>query len=427
MAIYELTITLFLVVLGGLLGLWIALRSQINKLRAEQRELIEQVKQNREEAVITVPLATSDSGDTPIVADEENTVSTLLEKLREDVFLVQRLTAYTFGNTRDRRLAQIISGQMQQVEKRTEELLATISVEHKTTIERFKQLEQQLETHKLQLQEIMNSVGMFERVLAGPSLKGRLGERIVEQQLQLLPGEWISRNVRFSGGRVVEFGLRMPNGKLIPIDSKWTATPLLNLHGQQTDETIRRQLEERIRGEVITRAREVLKYLDKDRTLSFCIAAVPDAVFQICQPIQALLARSNVTLVSYSLLVPYIIMLVDFAYSNIQAVPLLQAGTALKRTFYELETLQQEIDTKIRGTFDKVQLQQSLHLRYNQSLQSLTQKMDRLEEDLLGLRTQVPTTLDPIDPSELSSIPKNLKARLDQLRERVASLNYDLE
>lgn len=386
------------------------LRSQITKLRLEQQQFFEQIKQSLAPPEDTPAEVVLNHNIEPVLADTSGSVTTLIDTLREDVFLMR-----------------LFAAQVEKVEKQTAQLLVALSREQGSTLERLKNLDQQLESHSRQLRSITESVGMFERVLAGPSLKGRLGERIVEQQLQILPGDWIARNVRFSDGRVVEFALRMPDGKIVPIDSKWTSTPLLDLHGQQTDETIRRQLEDRIRNDVTTRALEVLKYLDKDRTLSFCIAAVPDAVFQICQPIQAFLAARHIVLVSYSLLVPYIIMLVDFANSNIQAARLLQTSTSLKRTLFDIQMLQQEIDTKIRKTFDGVQLQQSHHISYNQRLQAVAERLKRLEEEIVSLRSDIPGTLNPMDPAELSQIPKGLKVRLDQLRESIASLTDDTE
>jgi DNA recombination protein RmuC len=41
-----------------------------------------------------------------------------------------------------------------------------------------------------------------------------------------LPAEWQVRDFKISG-KVVEFGLRLPNDLILPIDSKWTATHLL--------------------------------------------------------------------------------------------------------------------------------------------------------------------------------------------------------
>ena len=137
------------------------------------------------------------------------------------------------------------------------------------------------------LYSIVGVVQRIDRILSGAQSKGSLGEQIVGERLAQLPPEWVARNIRFPDGRIVEFGLRTPDGRLIPIDSKWTATELLDQLGQTADKARRNVLIKDIRREVINRAREVLKYLDEHRTIGFCIAAVPDPVFEHClEPVQ---------------------------------------------------------------------------------------------------------------------------------------------
>src|SRR4249920_42731 len=59
-------------------------------------------------------------------------------------------------------------------------------------------------------------------VLAGGASKGRSGELILREHLAELPPGMLVTDFRVNG-KVVEFGLLLPDGRRLPIDSKWTA------------------------------------------------------------------------------------------------------------------------------------------------------------------------------------------------------------
>ncbi len=59
-------------------------------------------------------------------------------------------------------------------------------------------------------------------VLAGGASKGRAGENVLREHLAQLPPGMLVSDLRV-GGKVVEFALLLPDGRRMPIDSKWTA------------------------------------------------------------------------------------------------------------------------------------------------------------------------------------------------------------
>ncbi|HEV8596913.1 MAG TPA: DNA recombination protein RmuC, partial [Candidatus Dormibacteraeota bacterium] len=75
-------------------------------------------------------------------------------------------------------------------------------------------------------EEARASLKRLESVIAGSSSRGAAGERILEEALRHLPPEMLQRNV-WVGGKVVELALRLPGGKLLPMDSKWVSSPAL--------------------------------------------------------------------------------------------------------------------------------------------------------------------------------------------------------
>jgi DNA recombination protein RmuC len=151
------------------------------------------------------------------------------------------------------------------------------------------------------------AVQRLESIIAGVQSKGVAGENIVEALLAKLPPEWQVRDFRV-GNRVVEFGLRLPNNLILPIDSKWPATNLLDSLAATTDAQERQALKGQIEAAVLAKAREVRKYIDPGSTPGFGVAALPDAVYDLCCGIQAEAFQMNVVLVSYSLFMPYLLL-----------------------------------------------------------------------------------------------------------------------
>src|ERR1700682_3538087 len=91
-------------------------------------------------------------------------------------------------------------------------------------------------------EEARASLRRMESVIAGSSTRGAAGENILEEALRHLPPEMLQRTV-WVGGRVVELALRLPGGKLLPMDSKWVSSGALEqLADPALDATRRAQL-----------------------------------------------------------------------------------------------------------------------------------------------------------------------------------------
>jgi DNA recombination protein RmuC len=118
----------------------------------------------------------------------------------------------------------------------------------------------------------------------------------------------LERNVRLAGG-VVEFAVRLPGGKYIPIDSKWPGAQLLERIARETESPRRTQLIRELETQVSAKADEVAKYLDPERTILLGVAAVPDAVYQLCRSVHAQAYKRGIILLPYSLAVPYVLSL----------------------------------------------------------------------------------------------------------------------
>ncbi|MGH2663363.1 MAG: DNA recombination protein RmuC [Actinomycetota bacterium] len=152
------------------------------------------------------------------------------------------------------------------------------------------------------------TIGRLEAVLLGGGARGRPGENLLEEALSLLPPGMLVRDFAV-GGKRVEFALALPDGRRLPIDSKWTASRGLEALEAEEDPEAVRLLCRRVEDEVARRSREVATYLDPALTTPFAVAAVPDAAFAVCRKAHADAFARGVVLVPYATALPVVLAL----------------------------------------------------------------------------------------------------------------------
>jgi hypothetical protein len=145
-------------------------------------------------------------------------------------------------------------------------------------------------------------------VLAGSQRTGRVGENVLREAFANLPPSMVVTDLRVNG-RVVEFGLVLPDGRRLAIDSKWTADRELQELAEATDPVRREQLTRIVEAEVGRRAKEVAGYLDPAVTAPLAVAAVPDSAYAVLRRAHADAYRMGVVVISYSQALPFILFL----------------------------------------------------------------------------------------------------------------------
>src|SRR3989338_3488787 len=92
------------------------------------------------------------------------------------------------------------------------------------------------------LQEVrgsMKEISSFQDILRTPKLRGQWGEASLEHLLQeFFPPEFYERQKYFKSGEAVDAVLKIPDGKMLPIDSKFPLENFLRM-AQAEDETER--------------------------------------------------------------------------------------------------------------------------------------------------------------------------------------------
>jgi hypothetical protein len=140
-------------------------------------------------------------------------------------------------------------------------------------------------------------------VLAGDRRSGRAGENVLREALAHLPPSMVVTDFRVNG-RLVEFGLVLPDGRTLPIDSKWPAERELRALAETGDPGERDRLIRVIERTVAERAREVCGYRDPAMTSPVAVAAVPDAAYAILRKAHSDAYRQGVLVIPYSMALP---------------------------------------------------------------------------------------------------------------------------
>ena len=147
-------------------------------------------------------------------------------------------------------------------------------------------------------------------VLAGGASKGRAGEQVLRDHLCELPPGMLTSDFRVNG-RVVEFALVLPDGRRLPIDSKWSALAELEALEAATDAVARDQCARAVERAVLARTKEVAQYLDPALTAPVAVAAVPDAVFAVLRRAHADAFAHGVIVVPYANALPIVLFLYE--------------------------------------------------------------------------------------------------------------------
>jgi len=156
--------------------------------------------------------------------------------------------------------------------------------------------------------ETLQVVRRLSTVLAGGSSKGRAGENVLREQLAALPPGMLVTDLRVNG-KVVEYALELPDGRRLPVDSKWSADLELERLAAATEDGEREAAARAVEKIVTLRAREVAAYLDPALTAPVAVAAIPDAAYEVLRRAHFDAYAKGVVIVSYSTALPILLFL----------------------------------------------------------------------------------------------------------------------
>jgi DNA recombination protein RmuC len=211
------------------------------------------------------------------------------------------------------------------------------------------------EARREQEDQTQKEIRQIARVMLGSSTSGRSGERVLREALKELPAQWLIEQYAVNG-KEVEFAIRLPDGMILPIDSKVVAQSHLDKLDAAATEQERASRAKEVRDEIIKRSKEVTKYVD-GRTLSFAIMAIPDGVYQVAgSTFGDAFLKNHALILPYSLVLPFILLTVEqhnrapISADDVRATYLLtQAVAHLAKASDTLESHMGDAITRMRN------------------------------------------------------------------------------
>jgi DNA recombination protein RmuC len=248
-------------------------------------------------------------------------------------------------------------------------------------------------------EEARASLKRLENVIAGSSTRGAAGENILEEALKHLPPEMLQRNV-WVGGKVVELGLRLPGGRLLPIDSKWVSSGALEqLAEPGLDAPRRSQLMGQVEREVERRVREVSQYIDPAMTSPFALAVIPDAAYDVCRGAIVGAHRRHVMVVGYAMALPYLLTLYQLHLQFARTVDMEKLQSALIDVERHLDTLEGVLDNKLQRAVTMLQNAYGEGKQVSARIRATTQSVQTAEPGAAEVSTEA-LSLALVEPAQ---------------------------
>jgi len=268
------------------------------------------------------------------VQDTERGLQSLETKMVETTAVARSGLAQTLAQVQESLQTNLVSAQ------------TTLRQEITQTRELVAQVKSAEEARETAARQAFESLRRLEHVITGTKSRGMAGEHILEGILAQLPPELRETNLTINN-KIVEFAFRLPNDKVLPIDSKWPSMAELEKLADTDDPEARRPLIEAIRGEVRKKVKEAAKYLDPERTIHLGVVVVPDAVFDLCFEVHVDAFKQGIVIVSYSQALPYLLSLLQVVIRFSARIDAARLSSALRTIADALEKMEGEIEGRL--------------------------------------------------------------------------------
>jgi DNA recombination protein RmuC len=373
---------------GGDLGQTVLanLQASLGELGARMGQLSGEVQAfaRTQETVRSEVVQTREQGQAAV----QQTAETLTQRIHQTQ---QALTSVTELVHQMVRTQELLTQHLGQVQESLTGNLAAAQQGLRTEIVQTRELVAQIqaadevrEKHEREARDVLKRL---ETVLAGTKSRGIAGENILGAILAQLPVELRETNLTINN-KPVEFALRLPHGRLLPIDSKWPALSQLERLQETEDPALRRALADEIQSEVKRKIREVVKYLDPDRTIRLGVLAVPDAVFDLCVEAHVEAFKQGVVIISYTQAIPYLLSLLQVVLRFGTEIDTARLSQALATIADALERMDGEVDGRLSRTITQLQ----------NSREDLKAHLSRARQGVRGLHVEA-------GPAELPEAP----------------------
>ncbi len=177
----------------------------------------------------------------------------------------------------ERRLTEVITRELKDVRDNVDVGSKDLSNRVSSFIQETSTIKQKMVT----MQETVNDISSFQEFFRSPKIRGQWGEAGLNHLLGgYFPKNLYSMQYRFSSGEVVDAILKLPDEKILPIDSKFPFENFRKMIEKEGEE--REVLKKKFLGDVKNRIREISdKYIiPGEGTVDFAVMYIPaEAVY----------------------------------------------------------------------------------------------------------------------------------------------------
>ena len=183
--------------------------------------------------------------------------------------------------------------------------------------------------------------------MRGSKTKGLAGENIVREILKLFPHNMMVYDFKL-GSKVVEFGIKLPDGRILPLDSKVVSPDEILQLQEAADDATKARLVAKLEQAVLRKAKEVSGYISPPITYERAIMAVPDALFDVLQQVIIKAHKEfGVTILPYGMTVQYILLFLDLQRKHATTIDEDRLRTFLEDIGLSLSKIDDILDNKI--------------------------------------------------------------------------------
>lgn len=200
---------------------------------------------------------------------------------------------------------------------------------------------------------------------------GKAGERGLEELLEVFPPHLVVKNLRL-GAYEVEFAIKLPYGRYLPIDSKVAGIELLQR------ESLTKEEERELVKNLIKRVRELSDYVKDEKTIGMALMVVPDRAYEFLR-VRALheMEREKVIVISYGLVIPVISF---FIYLWDRFGKILDEKVWAE-VVCRIEKFLNEVERDIEQLSRELKSVENLYLKIRTNFINLRRELERLKED----------------------------------------------
>ncbi len=173
----------------------------------------------------------------------------------------------------ERRITDLMIGQLKEIRDSQNGVSKAMTDQISSFTKEATQIREELK----QVQESVKDVSSFQEIFKSPKLRGQWGEASLDHILsQHFPEELYKRQYLFSSGEQVDSILKLPNGKVLPIDSKFPSENFTKMVEAGSDSE-RLAFQKKFIEDVKNRINEItLKYiLPSEGTTDFALMYIP--------------------------------------------------------------------------------------------------------------------------------------------------------